>query len=55
MAISILALDEYLLQVDNNWYAYDWDREVFDYFTDYVLESTSRQTNVGSWKSCRSC
>lgn len=32
-----VALDEYLYLVDNNWYAYDWSRETFNYFTDYVL------------------
>ena len=31
------AYDEYLWQIDNNWYAYDWSREVYDYFTSYVL------------------
>ena len=31
------ALDEYLWGIDNNWYAYDWDRDVFNYMTDYVL------------------
>lgn len=34
---SAAALDEYLYLVDNNWYAYDWSRETFEYFTDYVL------------------
>lgn len=33
-----LALDEYLWQIDNNWYAYDWEKEVYDYYTDYVLK-----------------
>lgn len=31
------AVDDYLWGIDNNWYAYDWDKQVFDYFTDYVL------------------
>ncbi len=40
---SAAALDEYLLGVDNNWYAYDWSRGTFDHFTDYVLnQSTDR-------------
>ncbi len=40
---SAAALDEYLYLVDNNWYAYDWSRETFEYFTDYVLnQSTDR-------------
>ena len=34
----VLALDEYLYAVDNNWYAYDWSRETFDHFTGYVLD-----------------
>ena len=34
---SAAALDDYLYLVDNNWYAYDWSRETFTYFTDYVL------------------
>lgn len=32
------ALDEYLYLVDNNWYAYDWSRETYDRFTNYVLD-----------------
>ncbi|QGM32403.1 M28 family peptidase [Bacillus sp. N3536] len=32
-------LDEYLWNIDNNWYAYDFDQEVFDYFTAYVLDA----------------
>ncbi|MFJ7936242.1 M28 family peptidase [Sporosarcina sp. NPDC096371] len=31
-------LDEYLFAVDNNWYTYDFDKEVNRYFTDYVLK-----------------
>ncbi len=42
------ALDEYLWQVDNNWYAYDWDREVYDYFTDYVLEQPADRLMWGA-------
>ena len=34
------AIDEYLYAVDNNWYAYDWSRETFDYFTGYVLNQS---------------
>lgn len=34
----ILAVDEYLWAIDNNWYAYDWSKETFDYFTNYVLD-----------------
>ncbi len=32
------AVDEYLWAIDNNWYAYSFDEEVFNYFTNYVLE-----------------
>ena len=35
------ALDEYLWAIDNNWYAYDFSKETFDYFTDYVLNQPS--------------
>ena len=31
-------LDEYLFAIDNNWYTYDFDKEVNRYFTDYVLK-----------------
>jgi Iap family predicted aminopeptidase len=31
-------LDEYLYAIDNNWYTYDFDKEVNRYFTDYVLK-----------------
>ena len=30
-------VDDYLWLIDNNWYAYDFDREVYNYVTDYVL------------------
>ncbi|SES36883.1 M28 family peptidase [Psychrobacillus sp. OK032] len=40
-------LDEYLYAVDNNWYAYDFDKEVFDYFTDYVLEAPEEKLMWG--------
>ncbi|WP_338470910.1 M28 family peptidase [Niallia sp. XMNu-256] len=42
------ALDEYLWAVDNNWYAYDWDREVFDYFTDYVVDQPEERLMWGA-------
>lgn len=32
------ALDEHLYLIDNNWYAYDWSKETFDHFTNYVLK-----------------
>lgn len=31
-------VDEYLWKIDNNWYAYDFDKDVYNYFTDYVLD-----------------
>ena len=42
------ALDEYLYLVDNNWYAYDWSRETFDYFTDYVLNQPAERLMWGA-------
>ncbi len=42
------ALDEYLYLVDNNWYAYDWSRETFDYFTDYVLDQPDERLMWGA-------
>lgn len=32
------ALDDYLWAVDNNWYAYTFSKETFDYFNEYVLD-----------------
>ncbi|WP_053591697.1 M28 family peptidase [Bacillus sp. FJAT-22090] len=40
-------LDEYLWAIDNNWYAYDFEKEVFDYFTDYVLEAPKEKLMWG--------
>ena len=42
------AVDEYLWAIDNNWYAYDFDKEVFDYFTDYVLEAPKEKLMWGA-------
>ena len=42
------ALDEYLYLVDNNWYAYDWSRETFEYFTDYVLNQSADRLMWGA-------
>ena len=42
------ALDEYLYSVDNNWYAYDWSRETFDRFTDYVLNQSADRLMWGA-------
>ena len=43
-----LALDEYLYAVDNNWYAYDWSRETFDHFTNYVLDQPADRLMWGA-------
>ena len=45
---SAAALDEYLYGVDNNWYAYDWSRETFDHFTDYVLNQNADRLMWGA-------
>lgn len=45
---SATALDEYLYAVDNNWYAYDWSRETFDHFTDYVLNQSADRLMWGA-------
>ncbi|GKV70481.1 hypothetical protein NCCP2716_29790 [Sporosarcina sp. NCCP-2716] len=41
-------LDEYLYAVDNNWYAYDFDKEVYEYFTDYVMKAPKEKTMWGT-------
>ena len=41
------ALDEYLWAVDNNWYAYDFSKETFEYFTDYVLNQPAERLMWG--------
>ncbi|WP_427137660.1 M28 family peptidase [Psychrobacillus psychrodurans] len=41
------AIDEYLWAIDNNWYAYDFEKEVFDYFTDYVLDAPKEKLMWG--------
>ena len=45
---SATAIDEYLYAVDNNWYAYDWSRETFDYFTNYVLNQSDDRPMWGA-------
>lgn len=35
------AVDEYLWRVDNNWYAYDFDQDVHDYFTNQTLKQSA--------------
>ena len=41
-------LNEYLYLVDNNWYAYDWSRDTYDYFTDYVLNQPDERLMWGA-------
>ncbi|MEK4085739.1 M28 family peptidase [Psychrobacillus sp. FSL K6-1415] len=41
------AIDEYLWAIDNNWYAYDFEKEVFDYFTNYVLDAPKEKLMWG--------
>ena len=45
---SAAALDDYLYNVDNNWYAYDWSRETFGHFTDYVLNQSADRLMWGA-------
>ena len=45
---SAAAVDEYLWAVDNNWYAYDWSRETFDHFTNYVLYQSADRLMWGA-------
>lgn len=42
------AVDEYLYSVDNNWYAYDWSRDTYDYFTNYVLDQPEERLMWGA-------
>ncbi|MGL4372797.1 MAG: M28 family peptidase, partial [Turicibacter sp.] len=44
----VSAIDDYLYQVDNNWYAYDFDEEVFNYFTNYVLDQPADRLMWGA-------
>ncbi len=41
-------VDEYLWKVDNNWYAYDFEKDVYNYFTDYVLEQPKERLFWGA-------
>ena len=41
-------LDEYLYAIDNNWYAYDFDKEVYNYFTDYVVKAPKEKLMWGA-------
>lgn len=42
------ALDDYLYAVDNNWYAFDWSRETYDRFTNYVLNQSADRLMWGA-------
>ena len=42
------ALDEYLYQVDNNWYAYDFSKETYEHFTDYVIDAPADRLMWGA-------
>lgn len=42
------ALDEYLYQVDNNWYAYDFSKETYEHFTDYVINAPEERLMWGA-------
>lgn len=41
-------LDEYLYAIDNNWYAYDFDKDVYNYFTDYVVKAPKEKLMWGA-------
>ena len=45
---AVTPLDEYLYLIDNNWYAYDWSRDTFDYFTNYVLDQPADRLMWGA-------
>jgi hypothetical protein len=41
------ALDNDLFLVDNNWYAYSFDRETFDFFTNQVMDQAADRLSWG--------
>lgn len=41
-------VDEYLWMIDNNWYAYSFDKETYNYFTDYVLNQPAERLMWGA-------
>lgn len=45
---SASAIDEYLYAADNNWCAYDWSRDTFDYFANYVLNQSADRLMWGA-------
>ncbi|MEG0381012.1 MAG: M28 family peptidase, partial [Kurthia sp.] len=42
------ALDDSLYLIDNNWYAYDFEKEVYDYFTNYVTDQPADRLMWGA-------
>lgn len=42
------ALEDSLYLVDNNWYAYDFEKEVYDYFTNYVTDQPADRLMWGA-------
>ncbi len=44
----VTPLDELLYLVDNNWYAYDFSKATYDYFTDYVLDQPDERLMWGA-------
>ncbi len=43
-----LTLDEILSSIDNNYYTYHFDKEVYDYFTDYTLNQPADRLMWGA-------
>ncbi|MGO4940420.1 M28 family peptidase [Fundicoccus sp. Sow4_D5] len=43
-----LTFDDYLWAVDNNWYAYTFSKENFDYFNQYVLDQPAERLFWGA-------
>lgn len=43
-----VALDEYLWQIDSNWYAYDFSKETYQHFTDYVVNQSEDRLMWGA-------
>ena len=44
----VTPLDEHLSAIDNNWYAYAFDKETYNYFTDYVIKAPKEQLMWGA-------
>lgn len=44
----VTALDEHVIGIDNNWYAYAFDEEVFNYFTNYVIDQPADRLMWGA-------